>query len=55
VALAPRERDIAIEQLRVKYHQYEEHNLGVVLAIDVATWSGWAASGVLPPHGTAPD
>ena len=39
------ERQRAIDALRAKYPQYSEHRLdGRVLALDVTTWSGWAAA-----------
>ena len=55
-ALAEREREQAVAALRAKYAHYQTHRLdGWILAIDITAWSGWAASGVLDAHGTAPD
>jgi PPOX class probable F420-dependent enzyme len=43
------ERDAAIAALRAKYAQYRDHRLSeAVLAVDVSSWSGWAASGTRP-------
>ncbi len=54
--VSERERQQAVVALRAKYDQYREHRLdGPILAVDVITWSGWAASGVRNDHGTAPD
>jgi len=39
------ERERAIDQLRAKYPQYATHRLtDALLAVDVSSWTGWAAS-----------
>ena len=47
------EREQAVAALRAKYPQYAEHRLdGAVIAIEVRSWTGWAAApGTSPAPG----
>jgi hypothetical protein len=46
------ERAAAVAALRAKYAQYRDHGLGdAVLALDVSSWTGWAARGTSPAPG----
>jgi PPOX class probable F420-dependent enzyme len=48
----PAQRDSAATALRAKYRQYADHRLdGVIVAIEVSRWSGWAAGGTRPAPG----
>jgi PPOX class probable F420-dependent enzyme len=41
------EHERALTLLRAKYEQYRDDPLGPVIAVDVAEWRGWSASGVI--------